>query len=151
VRRRWPLVGFLSSVSPTAFSTLLGAFQKGLSEASYVRNVASISMSGGPVRSTAGARGRSCAPSRAGDQHASDLRCKSATTTIPIVFGTGSDPVRAGLVASLNRPDGNITGINILTETLESKAARTVAPDWCRLYRVPLIRTGASIGPIRWT
>ncbi len=57
----------------------------------------------------------------AGGGEPSVLAAKAATTSIPIVFAMGSDPVRAGLVASYNRPGGNITGINILTDTLEAK------------------------------
>jgi putative ABC transport system substrate-binding protein len=68
----------------------------------------------------------------AGGGAPSTLAAKSATTTLPIVLVTGSDPVALGLVASLNRPSGNITGVTFLTSKLASKRLdlmRELVPD----------------------
>ena len=54
------------------------------------------------------------------------LAAKAATSTIPILFNIGNDPVKAGLVSSIGRPGGNITGVNILTTELQAKTSRLI-------------------------
>ena len=126
-RTTMPVVGFLSLGTPERQASYVAAFRKGLSEAGYVegqnlsieyrwanneferlpelaadlvlRRVAVIATT--PVSSA--------------------LAARAATSAIPILFSTGGDPVQAGLVASLNRPGGNVTGVNYMQTQLAAK------------------------------
>jgi ABC-type uncharacterized transport system substrate-binding protein len=121
-----PVVGFLSGRSPAESAGVVAAFRKGLSEAGYSepRNVTI------DFRWAEGRSDRLPALAREFVQRPVDViaafgesgpAAKAATTTIPIVFGSGGDPVDMGLVASLNRPGGNVTGATFLTATLGAK------------------------------
>ena len=123
-----PVIGFLNSASATPYERFVELFRRGLVETGFVegQNVAI------EFRWAEGQYDR--LPALAADlvRHrvnvivatggpASGQAAKAATTTIPIVFISGADPVKEGLVASLNRPGGNATGVNPLLAAMEGK------------------------------
>jgi putative ABC transport system substrate-binding protein len=138
-----PVIGFLSGTSPDAISHGVAGFYRGLAEGGYVenrnllieyrwahgqydtvpklarelvsRNVAAVAAFGPPAAQA----------------------MKAATSTIPFVFTTGADVVKTGLVASLNRPGGNATGVNLFTQA--------VAPKRLELLD-EIIPKGAAVG-----
>jgi putative ABC transport system substrate-binding protein len=122
-----PVIGWLSGVSPGPEAARVAAFRQGLSETGYVegRNVtieyrwAEGNYERLPAMA-ANLAGREVDVIAASAITAT-LAAKSATSTIPIVFSTGADPVRFGLVTNLARPTGNLTGFSILAGQLMPK------------------------------
>ncbi len=123
-----PVVGFFNHGSPDPSARFVAAFRKGLSESGYIegQNVT--------IEYRWGHNDNEQLPELAADlvsrrvsviatplSTSAALAAKAATTTIPIVFGIGGDPVEVGLVANFNRPGGNITGISSMNWELQAK------------------------------
>ena len=123
-----PVVGYLGSTTPEMSTKRLAAFRKGLRDAGFEegQNVAiEFRWADGHEERmpelVADLVRRGVAVIVAPASTAGALAAKAATTTIPIVFATGSDPVALGLVPSLSRPGGNVTGVTILGVELTAK------------------------------
>jgi ABC-type uncharacterized transport system substrate-binding protein len=122
-----PVVGYLDSRSPDAAENRLRGFHQGLKDAGYIEgeNITTVSrwaddradrlplLAGELVSRSVAAIALAGAPAA--------FAAKAATKTIPIVFVVGSDPVQIGLVGSLSRPGGNLTGIDVFTSELAAK------------------------------
>jgi putative tryptophan/tyrosine transport system substrate-binding protein len=123
-----PVIGYLSGANESSQAKVTAAFRRGLGEQGFAegRNVeilyrfADFQYHRLPEM-IAELRHRRVAVLFTSGGPAAHVAAKSATATIPIVFATGSDPVQLGLVASLNRPGGNVTGVTFLSVALFAK------------------------------
>jgi putative ABC transport system substrate-binding protein len=123
-----PVIGFLHSASLEPIATRMAAFRHGLSELGFVEGQNVVIeyrwARNDPARLpelVADLIRRRVALIVAPASPVAALAAKAATTTIPIVFETGADPVQAGLVPSLSRPGGNVTGVTSMTAELSAK------------------------------
>ena len=123
-----PIVGFLSSASPASWAPFVAGFRKGLNETGLIEGqtvTIEYRWAEGDYNRLSGLVAdlinRKVAVILAAGGSGPAQVAKAATATIPIVFASAADPVRAGIVASINRPGGNVTGVSMLGSALEGK------------------------------
>ena len=138
-----PVIGFLNTQSPETYVDLMRAFRQGLKDTGFSEGEnltieyrwASNELDRLPALAAELVRRRVAAIVATGGA-LSGLAAKAATTTIPVVFNTGDDPIRRGLVASLARPEANVTGVGFLVVVLTEKRLellRELVPGAVRL------------------
>jgi putative ABC transport system substrate-binding protein len=146
-----PVVGILDSRTPEVVAARLRGFRQGLKESGYVEgeNVAIVyewaedqidrlpALAVDLVRRPVGVIVASGPPA--------SFAAKAATTTIPIVFLVGTDPVQLGLATSLSRPGGNMTGINIFNSELASKRLELLRDLLPRASRIAVLVNPADV------
>ena len=145
-----PTVGFLSSLSEATSTQLISAWRRGLSETGYVEGktvAVEYRFADGqydrvPAFAAEFVRSGLSLVLAAGPPAA--LAAKIATTTIPIVFIVGLDPVAAGLVASLNHPGGNATGMSLITGPLGQKRLEILRELAPKMRLVPMLVNATS-------
>jgi putative tryptophan/tyrosine transport system substrate-binding protein len=145
-----PVVGFLEIRSPETITERLRAFRQGLKETGYVEgeNIAidyrwAEQMERLPELAAQLVR-RQVAVIVTTAGFATALAAKGVTTTIPIVFGVTDDPVKHGLVASLARPGGNLTGVNLLSTELTAKRLDLLREMLPRASRIAVLVNPAN-------
>jgi putative tryptophan/tyrosine transport system substrate-binding protein len=130
-----PVVGFLSPTPAEGYEPVVVGFRQGLSEIGFVegKNVAiDYRWANGKFNRLPGLAAdlvRRQVDAMAAAAPAAAVAAKAATTTIPIIFAVGADPVKFGLVASLNRPGGNVTGV-IISQTPWSRNGWSCCGSW---------------------
>ena len=149
-----PVIGYLHSASPEPYSSMMAAFRHGLAEAGYVdgQNVtidyrwAEGQFDHLPALAAELVAHRP-AVLVAGGGDVSAVAAKAATTTVPIVFTIGADPVKSGLVASLNRPSGNLTGVTFFTIALGPKRLEMLRELQPKAGKIAVLVNPKSLNP----
>ena len=124
-----PTIAYLGPISPEAVAGRLRAFRQGLKEIGYIEGedvAIGYRFAEGQndqLPAMASELARRQVSMLVTGANAATFAAKAATTTIPIVFGVGDDPVKIGLVTSLGRPGGNLTGINFFSSELGGTVA----------------------------
>jgi putative tryptophan/tyrosine transport system substrate-binding protein len=151
-----PVVGFLHYGSPETYAHIISAFRQGLRDSGFVegQNVAiAYRWANGqydrlPALAADLVQHQVVAIAAAGFVGAQ--AAKAATATIPVIFASGVDPVASGVVASLSRPGGNVTGVSLISLELAAKRLELLrgAPDWWPRWPAPAVtRPGSACSP----